>query len=240
MPQKEKDNQGPHIEIIGHIYTDFATKFGIPRQSGLVDELLGKIVFLPAYRSADAFRGIEDYSHLWLLWHFSQNSREGQTPSLTVRPPRLGGNMRMGVFATRSPFRPSPIGLSSVRLDHVEWDTPEGTVLYVRGADLASGTPILDIKPYLPFTDAHPSAKGGFSDQTKAYALKVVCSEDLLLPLSPELRKGLLKLLSGDPRPAYHDDGERVYGFTFASHEVTFRVKDDTLYVENILPCDKI
>ena len=218
----------PRIEIVAHIHCAFGSKFGIPRQSGLVSEIEGKIIFTPKYRQAEALRGIEGFSHLWLLWHFSENDRAGDTPSLTVRPPRLGGNTRLGVFATRSPFRPTPIGLSSVELVGIDYDTPDGPVLYVKGADLAHMTPILDIKPYLPFTDAHPEAKTGFTEQTSAYSLSVNIPEDIAATPSPESLSALTALLAQDPRPAYHSDPDRIYGFAYGGKEIRFRVEDNT------------
>ena len=224
----------PRIEIVAHIHTAFRSKFGIPRQSGLVSEIEGKIIFTPKYRQAEALRGIEGFSHLWLLWHFSENDRAGDTPSLTVRPPRLGGNTRLGVFATRSPFRPTPIGLSSVELVGIDYDTPDGPVLYVKGADLAHMTPILDIKPYLPFTDAHPDAKTGFTEQTSAYALAVSIPEDIGATLSPAQRSAITALLSQDPRPAYHSDPDRIYGFAYGGKEIRFRVENLTAIVVSV------
>ena len=224
----------PRIEIVAHIHTAFGSKFGIPRQSGLVSEIEGKIIFTPKYRQAEALRGIEGFSHLWLLWHFSENDRAGDTPSLTVRPPRLGGNTRLGVFATRSPFRPTPIGLSSVELVGIDYDTPDGPVLYVKGADLAHMTPILDIKPYLPFTDAHPEAKTGFTEQTSAYSLSVNIPEDIAATLSPESLSALTALLAQDPRPAYHSDPDRIYGFTYGGKEIRFRVENLTAIVVSV------
>ena len=224
----------PRIEIVAHIHTAFGSKFGIPRQSGLVSEIEGKIIFTPKYRQAEALRGIEGFSHLWLLWHFSENDRAGDTPSLTVRPPRLGGNTRLGVFATRSPFRPTPIGLSSVELVGIDYDTPDGPVLYVKGADLAHMTPILDIKPYLPFTDAHPEAKTGFTEQTSAYSLSVNIPEDIAATLSPESLSALTALLAQDPRPAYHSDPHRIYGFSYGGKEIRFRVEENTAIVISV------
>lgn len=224
----------PKCEIVAHIHTAFGSKFGIPRQSGLVKEIEGKIVFTPKYRQAEALRGIEGFSHLWLLWHFSENDRAGATPSLTVRPPRLGGNTRLGVFATRSPFRPTPIGLSSVELVGIDYDTPDGPVLYVKGADLAHMTPILDIKPYLPFTDAHPDAKTGFTEQTSAYSLTVSIPEDVAATLSPETLSAVTAILAQDPRPAYHSDPTRIYGFAYEGKEIRFRVEDNTAIVVSI------
>lgn len=215
------------MKIIAHIRTDFPTKFGIPRQSGLAD-FEAMIVFEPEYRIEEALRGIEGYSHLWLLWKFSEAERDTWSP--TVRPPRLGGNKRVGVFATRSPFRPNPIGLSSVKLLGVE-KTGEGSVLRVSGADLMDGTPIYDIKPYLAFTDSHPDAIGGFADKKKAYALKVDFPEEWLVRIPESKREALLELLSEDPRPQYIEDPNRVFGFPFADVEIRFTVHDGVLTV---------
>ena len=209
------------IKPIAKAYTDFPDKFGVPRQSGLVSALTAKIVFEKPYRNPDALRGIEGFSHLWLIWDFSLSHTERFSP--TVRPPRLGGNCRMGVFATRSPFRPNPLGLSSVRLVKVDLETPEGPVLYVSGADLVNGTPIFDIKPYLPFTDAHPDAKGGFAEQAFGAKLSVSFPPHLLEKIAEEKREGLLALLAEDPRPAYQEEG-RSYGFSFADKEIRFTV----------------
>jgi len=217
------------LEIIARIHTDFPTKFGVPRQSGLVDSLQGRIVFEPPYRNPDALRGIEGFSHIWLIWQFSEAVRTGWTA--TVRPPRLGGNTRMGVFATRSPFRPNPIGLSSVRLVRVDMDTPDGPVLIVAGADLMDGTPIYDIKPYLPFADAHPEAAGGFADPVREDTLTAVIPEELMKKIPEEKRAGLMGILKGDPRPSYHHDPDRIYGFPFAGFEIRFRVEDTVLTV---------
>ena len=220
------------LQAIGHVRSDFASKFAVPRQSGLVEELTAEIIFEPPFRSADCLRGIEDYSHLWLLWHFSANRQEGWSP--TVRPPRLGGNTRMGVFATRSPYRPNPLGLSSVRLLEVLWDTPEGPVLRIGGADLMDGTPILDIKPYIE-TDCHPDARCGFTDTVEKRRARVDCPQELLDKLPEEKRAALLGILAEDPRPAYQNDAERVYGFGFAEHEIRFRVSDGLRTVLDIL-----
>ena len=220
------------FQIIAHIHTDFPTKFGIPRQSGLIDALQAVIVFTPAYRNPDALRGLDGYSHLWLLWQFSEAIRHTWSP--TVRPPRLGGNVRMGVFATRSPFRPNPIGLSSVRLDHMEQHPMLGTILHVRGADLMDGTPIYDIKPYLPFTDSHPHATAGFADATGGDRLSVVCPQEYLTVLPETQRDALLSVLAGDPRPSYQDDPERIYGFFFADTEIHFSVAGRILRVHEI------
>lgn len=225
-------------KIIAHIETDFDTKFGVPRQSGLIPELMGRIVFTPPYRVAEALRGLDGYSHLWLIWEFSgvteQRQADGTSDqwSPTVRPPRLGGNTRMGVFATRSPFRPNPIGLSSVEIDHIELSTPDGPVIYVKGADLMNHTPILDIKPYLPFTDSHPTARGGFTDLTrKQEPLEVIIPEELytLYNLKEEQWQALRQSLSQDPRPHYQQDDNRVYGITFAGQEFHFTIKEGKL-----------
>lgn len=217
------------LKPIAYIHTDFPTKFGIPRQGNLVHGLWGKIVFEPEFSDAAVLRGVEEFSHLWLLWGFSANKKEHW--SATVRPPRLGGNERKGVFATRSPFRPNPIGLSVVELDRVERNQSEGLLLFVKGADLMDGTPIYDIKPYLPHIDSIPDASGGFAAEKNAYQLKVACEERLLNLLPLEKRAPLLELLSQDPRPSYHNDPERIYGFVFAGFEVKFRVAAGELTV---------
>ena len=223
------------LKIIARIHTDFKTKFGVPRQSGLVNELTGRIVFEPEYRNADALRGLEGFSHIWLLWDFSEAHREGEGWSPTVRPPRLGGNKRMGVWATRSPFRPNHIGLSSVRLINISPNTPEGPVLEVNGADLMDGTPIYDIKPYLPFTDSHPEAKGGFAqEQNEAIEpLLVQLPESLEQSLSIEKLNALKGVLAADPRPHYQNDPDRIYAMEFADMEIKFRVIGHTLIVLN-------
>lgn len=217
---------------IARIHTDFKEKFGIPRQSGRVPALTAKIVFLPEYRNREALREIESFSHLWLIFDFSAAHRGEWSP--TVRPPRLGGNRRVGVFASRSPFRPNPVGLSSVRLLRVESTETEGDVLWVSGADLLDGTPIFDIKPYLPFTDCHPDAKGGYADGEKDHALTVHCPEEMLAPVPPEKREGLLACLREDPRPSYQKDPERLYRMHFDSVEVAFCVKDRELFVRSV------
>ena len=219
------------LKVIAHIKTDFKTKFGIPRQSGLVD-LEALIVFTPEYQNDDALRGIEDFSHLWLIWEFSKARRDGWSP--TVRPPRLGGNKRVGVFATRSPFRPNSIGLSSVKLLGVE-KTENGTVLKVSGADLMDGTPIYDIKPYLPYTDCHPDAIGGFGDEKLKDALEVDFSKELLNKIPEEKQSALIELLSEDPRPHYITDDERIYGFEFANFEIKFKVTQNLLTVTEVV-----
>ena len=223
------------LKIIARIHTDFKTKFGVPRQSGLDNELTGRIVFEPEYRNADALRGLEGFSHIWLLWDFSEAHREGEGWSPTVRPPRLGGNKRMGVWATRSPFRPNNIGLSSVRLINILPNTPEGPVLEVSGADLMDGTPIYDIKPYLPFTDSHPEAKGGFAqEQNEAIEpLLVQLPESLEQSLSIEKLNALKGVLAADPRPHYQNDPDRIYAMEFADMEIKFRVIGHTLIVLN-------
>ena len=222
------------MKPIAHIHTDFKTKFGIPRQAGVVPDTVGKIVFLPAYRNPDALRGLDGFSHLWLLWEFSEAKREGWSP--TVRPPRLGGNVRMGVFATRSPFRPNPIGLSSVELARIDYTDAQGPAIYVRGADLLDGTPIYDIKPYLSYTDAHPEATDGFAGPVKDTRLSVVFPEALLSRLPQEKRAVAIALLSEDPRPHYQTDDERVYGMPFADFDIRFTVKGDTLTVVDVAP----
>lgn len=225
------------MEIIARIHTDFPTKFGVPRQSGLVDSLQGRIVFELPYRNPDALRGIEGFSHIWLIWQFSEAVRTGWTA--TVRPPRLGGNTRMGVFATRSPFRPNPIGLSSVRLVRVDMDTPDGPVLIVAGADLMDGTPIYDIKPYLAFADSHPDAVGGFADPAYEYSLEVVFPEELLEKFPESSRQAVIDVLRQDPRPSYQKDPNRVYGVPFQNMDVRFSVKDGVLTVCEVILYDK-
>ena len=227
-------SQGISMQVIAHIRTDFTTKFGVPRQSGLAASLKARIIMEPPYRNPDAFRGIEDYSHLWLVWQFSEAVRENWSP--TVRPPRLGGNKRMGVFATRSPYRPNAIGLSSVKLGRLVQDETVGPVLEVYGADLMDNTPILDIKPYLPFTDSHPDARGGFADAVRDYALRVVIPPALLARIPEECREGLLEVLAQDPRPSYQNDPARIYGFSFAGWEVRFRVAEGVLTVCSVEP----
>lgn len=223
-----------NIQVIARMHSDFATKFGIPRQSGLVEELRSTIVFEPEYRNADALRGIEDFSHLWLIWQFSEAARTGWSP--TVRPPRLGGNTRMGVFATRSPFRPNNLGLSSVRLLGVEHTDEFGTVLHVGGADLMDGTPIFDIKPYIPYADCHREATGGFTDTAGDFLLEVDFPPDLLERLPHEKRDAAVGVLSHDPRPSYQRSPERLYGLTFAGFDIRFRVQGSTLTVWEVHP----
>ena len=221
------------VRIIARIHSDFPTKFGIPRQSGLA-EVRSTIIFELEYRNPDALRGLEGYTHLWLIWQFSEAVRDGWSP--TVRPPRLGGNTRMGVFATRSPFRPNPIGLSSVRIDGIELHTPDGPLIHVTGADLMDGTPIYDIKPYLAYTDSHPEAAGGFALQTREGVLSVDFPAELLAVIPEHRRDGLIAVLAQDPRPQYQDDPERVYGMAFAGFDVQFRVADGRLTVCAVTP----
>ncbi len=219
------------MKTVAHIRTDFDSKFGIPRQSGLVDELEGLVVFEPPYRRPEALRGLEGFSHLWLIWSFSRAIREEWSP--TVRPPRLGGNARLGVFATRSPFRPNPIGLSCVRLLGIEELPGLGKVLRVAGADLMDATPIFDLKPYLPYADCRPEATGGFAG-CAPNRLRVEAAPEMLSKLPPEKREALLGVLCCDPRPAYREEGERIYGMGFAGHEVRFRVTEGVLTVVEI------
>ena len=220
------------MKVIAHIENDYTAKFAIPRQSGLVEGVVSTIVFEPEYRKENAFRGLEGYSHLWLLWIFSKAIREGWSP--TVLPPRLGGKTRMGVFATRSPFRPNPVGLSSVRLLGVDLRTARGPVLRVAGADLMDGTPIVDIKPYLAYTDSHPDALGGFSDPVRDYRLEVVFPPALLQQVPERLRQSVLEILAQDPRPSYQHDPERVYGAAFDGWDFRFQVRDGVLTVVEV------
>lgn len=224
--------QDVNIQVIARMRSDFPTKFGIPRQSNLVEELRSTIVFEPEFRNPEALRGIEDFSHLWLIWQFSEAVRTGWSP--TVRPPRLGGNIRMGVFATRSPFRPNNLGLSSVKLLGVEHTAQFGTVLHIGGADLMDGTPIFDIKPYIPYGDCHPEATGGFTDNAGEFLLKVSFPEHLLRLLPAEKREAALAVLSHDPRPSYQRQPDRIYGLSFAGFDIRFRVADDILTVEEV------
>lgn len=217
------------FHVIAHMKSDFSTKFGIPRQSGLVNELQSTIVFEPEYRNVDALRGLEDFSHLWIIWQFSEAVRTEWSP--TVRPPRLGGNKRMGVFATRSPFRPNALALSSVRIIGIEQTAEHGTVIHVAGADLMDGTPILDIKPYIPYCDSHPDATGGFTDNAEDFILQVNFPQELLKKIPESKQKAAIDVLSHDPRPSYQKDSDRVYGLTFAGLDIRFTVKDNTLTV---------
>lgn len=220
------------MKVIARIHTDFPTKFGIPRQSGIIASLQGRIVFEPEYRNAEAVRGLEEFSHIWLIWEFSEAVREDWSP--TVRPPRLGGNVRKGVFATRSPYRPNPIGLSSVKLERIEIDPKLGPVLHVAGADLMDGTPIYDIKPYIAYTDSHPDAVSGFASKPAEYLLNVDLPEALLQIIPEAQRESLIEVLAHDPRPQYHDDPERVYGMEFGGMEVKFQVEEMRLKVVEI------
>lgn len=220
------------MKAIAHIRSDFSEKFGIPRQSGLVEELTATIVFEPEYRQPSALRGLEGFSHIWLIWEFSKARSEGWSP--TVRPPRLGGNKRLGVFATRSPFRPNSIGLSCVRLRSIQQDPELGSVLVVAGADLLDNTPIYDIKPYLPYADCKPEAVGGFAATPKEPSLEVEIPEEYLLQVPQEKRSALIGVLAQDPRPQYQDDAQRVYGMSFGGLEVKFRVEKPKLYVTEI------
>lgn len=220
------------MNIIARMKSDFPTKFGIPRQSGLVKQLQSTIIFEPDYRNPDALRGLEEYSHLWIIWQFSKAVREEWSP--TVRPPRLGGNTRMGVFATRSPFRPNAIGLSCVKIVGLEQTKSYGTVIHVSGADLMDGTPILDIKPYLPYADSQPDAVGGFTTTAPDLCLQVSISQENLEKIAEDKRDALLGVLSHDPRPTYQQDSDRVYGLSFSDYNVRFTVKEDILTVVDI------
>jgi tRNA-Thr(GGU) m(6)t(6)A37 methyltransferase TsaA len=217
------------LKIIAHIHTDFPEKFGVPRQSGLIPELLGMIMFEEEYRVKEALKGIEDFSYLWLLWGFSEVEKTEWSPS--VKPPRLGGKTKMGVFATRSPFRPNPIGLSSVHLEEIRETKEQGTVLIVSGVDMMDGTPIYDIKPYLAYVDSHPEAGNGFAQNTVDYELQVDFPEEILQIIPREKRAGILKVLAKDPRPAYHDFPDRRYGVAYAGYDVRFTVSDGKLMV---------
>ena len=220
------------MKVIARIRSDFPTKFGIPRQAGLVDELRAAVVFEPEYRVADAVRGLDGFSHIWLIWQFSEAVRDTWSP--TVRPPRLGGNTRMGVFATRSPFRPNAVGLSSVRLEHIEYHTELGPILHVAGADLMDGTPIFDIKPYLPSADCHTDAAGGFTDQVARETLDVVIPEDIRSLIPSEKLAALTGVLAQDPRPSYQHDPERIYGMAFGGLDVKFSVDGRVLTVRGV------
>lgn len=222
------------IRVIARMKSDFPTKFGIPRQSGLVEELHSTIIFEPEFRNPDALRGIEEFSHIWLIWQFSEAVRQEWSP--TVRPPRLGGNTRMGVFATRSPFRPNNLGLSSMKLLGVEHTKEFGTVLHVAGADLMDGTPIFDIKPYIPYGDSHPDATGGFTDQAKDFILEVHFPDHLLSKIPQEKQAAAIGVLSHDPRPSYQKQADRIYGLNFAGFDIRFQVSDNTLTVLEVSP----
>ena len=222
------------IRPIARMRSDFPTKFGIPRQSNLVEQLRSTVIFEPEYRNPDALRGLEGFSHLWIIWQFSEAVRTDWSP--TVRPPRLGGNARMGVFATRSPFRPNNLGLSCVRLEGVEYDTKDGPVIHVSGADLMDGTPIFDIKPYIPYADAHPDALGGFTDTAGEFLLEVEFPQALLTKLPPDKQDAAIGVLSHDPRPSYQRKPDRVYGLPFAGFDIRFRVADGKLTVCEVIP----
>ena len=220
------------MKVIAYIRTDLTTKFAVPRQSNVVPELKGSIVFEPEFRNPDALRGIEQYSHLWIIWEFSENVRDKWSP--TVRPPILGGNERVGVFATRSSFRPNPIGLSVVKLEEVNLYTGEGPVLHISGIDMMNRTPVYDIKPYIPKWDAKPDAKGGFTENREKQLLRIMCDETLLDRFTPVQRSALFGILEQDPRPAYQEDPDRVYGFEYAGANVKFRVQDNVLVVTSV------
>ncbi len=217
------------MQVIARMKSDFSTKFGIPRQSGLVDALESTIVFEPEYRNADALRGLEDFSHLWIIWQFSEAVRNEWSP--TVRPPRLGGNTRMGVFATRSPFRPNALALSSVRITGIEQTEQYGTVIHVSGADLMDGTPILDIKPYIPYCDCHPDATGGFTTNAGDFILNVNFPDSLLQKIPENKRQAAIAVLSHDPRPSYQKDSDRIYGLNFAGFDIRFKISNNILTV---------
>lgn len=214
------------MKIIAHIKNDFTSKFGIPRQSGLVPEMMSQIIFEPEFRNPDAIRGLEDFSHLWLIWNFSQSK---PTESLTVRPPRLGGNKRMGVFATRSPFRPNPIGLSCVKIEKIEIDADLGPVISVLSADLMDGTPIYDIKPYIPYADCIPNAVGGFADNVKGYRLNVNMPSDICGDIDEKFKSALYEILANDPRPSYQNEPERIYSFEFGGYKIRFKADEKNL-----------
>ena len=220
------------LRPIARIQSDFSEKFGIPRQSGLVEALRARVVFAPEYRVREAFRGLEGFTHIWLVWAFSQNVEAGWSP--TVRPPRLGGNVRMGVFATRSPFRPNPIGLSCVELLAIDYDAPDGPALVVGGADLLDGTPIFDVKPYVPHADCRPQARGGFADAHREDRLAVDFPPQLEALVPPDKREALRGVLAGDPRPSYQRDPQRLYGLGFAGLQVRFTVEDGVLRVRQV------
>lgn len=223
------------MKKIATIKTEFPQKFGIPRQSGRVDGLFGRIVFEPEYRRKEAVRGLEGYSHIWILWEFSDIKREADEWRPTVRPPRLGGNKRVGVFSTRSPYRPNPIGLSSVKLLGIDYDSDDAPALTVSGADLLDGTPIYDIKPYIPSSDCHPDAVGGFSDEVNGHSLSVNIADEVISLIPEDKRETVKKLLSEDPRPSYQNDPDRIYGFVYAGMEIKFRVDGDVLNVTEIV-----
>lgn len=232
MRESEHRNETVALSPIAHIRTGFSAKFGIPRQSGLVDSLTGRIVFLPEYRIPAAVRGLSDFSHIWLIWHFTEAVRDGWRP--TVRPPRLGGNTRVGVFATRSPFRPNNLALSCVRLCGIDWEDSEGPVLLVSGVDMLDGTPIFDIKPYIPVADCHPDAAEGYTAETRTHALTVRFDDGLDGVLLPADREAIIGILANDPRPGYDDDPEKEYGLTFNGYDVGFYVEGERVRVFRI------
>lgn len=222
-----------NIRIIARMKSDFSSKFGIPRQSGLVNTLRSTIIFEPEYRNADALRGLDDFSHLWIIWQFSEAVRKDWSP--TVRPPRLGGNTRLGVFATRSPFRPNSLGLSSVRILGLENTAEYGTLIHVAGADLMDGTPIFDIKPYIPYSDCHTDASGGFTDTATDFLLEVEFPHELLQKIPENKRQALIDILTHDPRPSYQNDPLRVYGLSFGGYDIRFNIKERTLTVCDVI-----
>ena len=230
--EKQTACQGHFMRPIARVTTDFPSKFGIPRQSGLVPSLKSTLIFEPEYRNPDALKGLEEFSHLWLIWEFSESIQDTWSP--TVRPPRLGGNVRKGVFATRSPFRPNPLGLSCVKLEKILWDAPNGPLLLLSGADLMDQTPVYDIKPYIPFSDSHPEAAGGFADTHRDDRLRVEFKEPLKSLVPEEHLEALIEVLALDPRPAYQKDPTRIYGFPFAGMEIRFSVRDGVLTVVNV------
>ncbi len=221
------------MRIIGYVRTDFPSKFGIPRQSGLVEAIKGKVVFEPEFHNPEAFRGLDGFSHIWILWKFSESHKKNW--SATVKPPRLGGKKRMGVFATRSPFRPNDIGLSCVRLEHIEFDEREGPVLWVAGVDLLDKTPVYDIKPYVPLTDCRPEASEGYTKETKLHELQVVFPWKLLEIYPIDKREAVLGMLAQDPRPTYFQDPKRIYGVSYAGYDIKFQVKGNTLTVHDVV-----
>ncbi len=220
------------MDIIARVHNDFSTKFGIPRQSGLVDAIKSTIVFEPDYRNITAVRGLEDFSHIWVLWEFSQAVRKDWSP--TVRPPRLGGNKRIGVFATRSPFRPNPIGLSCVKLEYIDFDCKNAPVLHIAGTDMLDSTPVYDIKPYIPYADCHPEATGGYTETVERKLLEVIDEKECLKQLPDNMVQALYGILANDPRPAYQDFPDRVYGFEYGGYEIKFSVKDGILQVISV------
>ena len=220
------------MKVIGHVECLFNEKFGLPRQSGLVNEIKARIIFEPEFRTWDAFKGIEEYSHIWILWNFSESKKDNW--SATVKPPRLGGNQRMGVFATRSPFRPNPIGMSCVKLEKAVYDEKLGTILYIQGSDMMNGTPVYDIKPYIPYTDSHPEAVGGFADKVFEHKLSVEISKELQMKLSEDELIVIIKIIEQDPRPSYINDEKRLYGVAYGNKNVKFKVKETLATIAEI------